>query len=253
MQSKTSRFLDVSPPAAPPAWCWPPGRHQAVTPAAVHGRSPSIPSASPKPVPCWLSQMPLRQSARQPDHRRGIDLRREAGLLDACGNASSMALPNSRTCIGSRRSPVDEDRRGLLRRPAAVGPPGRLRPPRLHRFGIRPPSRHGQGRVRAPPPGLGASEELTGAPHRSPDARTANAPPPRVCERVGVTASIPPSTWKITERSVEVAQSRAFFWLLFADRALERTRSSGPVVGGLVTESWSCVLALSPDPPSDLR
>ena len=60
-----------------------------------------------------------------------------------------------------------------------------------------------------------------------------------------MTASIPSSTWKITERSVEVAQSRAFVWLLFADRALERIRSSGPVVGGLVTESWSCVLALS--------
>ncbi len=60
-----------------------------------------------------------------------------------------------------------------------------------------------------------------------------------------MTASIPPSTWKITERSVEVAQSRAFFWLLFADRALERTRNSRPVMGGLVTESWSCVLALS--------
>jgi len=60
-----------------------------------------------------------------------------------------------------------------------------------------------------------------------------------------VTASIPPSTWKITERSVEVAQSRAFFWLLFADRALERTRNSGLVMGGLVTESRSCVLALS--------
>ena len=73
----------------------------------------------------------------------------------------------------------------------------------------------------------------------------ASAPPPRTCERVGVTASNPPSTWKITERSVEVAQSRAFFWLLFADRALERTRNSGPVMGGLVTESWSCVLALS--------
>jgi hypothetical protein len=53
------------------------------------------------------------------------------------------------------------------------------------------------------------------------------------------------SEWKITERSVEVAQSRAFIWLTFAHRALKRTRLSGPVLGGLVTESWSCVLALN--------
>jgi len=76
-------------------------------------------------------------------------------------------------------------------------------------------------------------------------AHESSAPPPRTCDCVGVTASDPPSTWRITDRSVEVAQSRGFLWLLFADRALERTRKSGLVMGGLVTESWSCVLALS--------
>lgn len=53
------------------------------------------------------------------------------------------------------------------------------------------------------------------------------------------------SEWRITERSVEVAQSRAFIWLQFAFRALDRMRGSGRVLGGLVTKSWSCVLALS--------
>lgn len=53
------------------------------------------------------------------------------------------------------------------------------------------------------------------------------------------------SGWQITERTVEVAQSRAEMWLSFAVRALERTRASGPVPWGLVTESWSCVLALN--------
>ncbi len=66
MPSKSSWLLGVSPP---PAWCWRPGRQQALTPAAVRGRSPSTLSFSPKPVPCWLSQMPLRQSVRQLDHR----------------------------------------------------------------------------------------------------------------------------------------------------------------------------------------
>jgi hypothetical protein len=51
--------------------------------------------------------------------------------------------------------------------------------------------------------------------------------------------------WKITERSVTVAQSRANTWLRFANRALDRTRAAGGVFGALPTEAWSCVLALN--------
>jgi len=51
--------------------------------------------------------------------------------------------------------------------------------------------------------------------------------------------------WKITERSVEVAQSRAQMWTTFASRALERSREAGPVPWGLVTETWSCVVSIN--------
>jgi hypothetical protein len=51
--------------------------------------------------------------------------------------------------------------------------------------------------------------------------------------------------WEITRHSVEVAQSRSAMWLTFAGRALARTREGGPVTWGLVTEAWSCVVALN--------
>lgn len=51
--------------------------------------------------------------------------------------------------------------------------------------------------------------------------------------------------WKITERSVEVAQSRAQMWTTFAARALERSRVAGPVPWGLATETWSCVVGIN--------
>jgi hypothetical protein len=50
--------------------------------------------------------------------------------------------------------------------------------------------------------------------------------------------------WRITERSVEVAQSRADMWLTFAGRALQRARKGGPLRWGLVTECWSFVVAV---------
>lgn len=53
-----------------------------------------------------------------------------------------------------------------------------------------------------------------------------------------------PSVWRITERSVTVAQSRAHMWLTFAGRALDRARDGGPVAWALVTESWAFVIAV---------
>lgn len=52
------------------------------------------------------------------------------------------------------------------------------------------------------------------------------------------------SVWRITERGVEVAQSRAGMWLAFAGRALQRAREGGSVLWGLVTESWAFVVAV---------
>lgn len=50
--------------------------------------------------------------------------------------------------------------------------------------------------------------------------------------------------WRITERSVEVAQSRAGMWLTFAGRSLQRAREGGVMLWGLVTESWAFVIAI---------
>jgi hypothetical protein len=54
----------------------------------------------------------------------------------------------------------------------------------------------------------------------------------------------PAPVWRITERSVEVAQSRAHMWLTFAGRALQRAREGGPVRWGLITECWAFVVAV---------
>jgi hypothetical protein len=51
--------------------------------------------------------------------------------------------------------------------------------------------------------------------------------------------------WRITDRSVEVAQSRADMWLAFAGRALTRARDGGPVRWGLITECWAFVVAVA--------
>ncbi len=66
-----------------------------------------------------------------------------------------------------------------------------------------------------------------------------------VSEQTGDVEDAPTApVWRITERSVEVAQMQAHMWLTFAGRALKRAREGGPVTWALVTESWAFVVAV---------